>query len=272
MAQYAIGDIQGCFFELQKLLDKINFDPADDQLWFTGDLVNRGPHSLETMRFIKALGDRAICVLGNHDLHLLAVAHGQNYKHKQDLVEVLEAPDRDELLYWLRQRPLMHRDARFCLIHAGLPPQWDITEAECCAREVEAVMQGERLGDFLKTMYGNMPDLWSDELRDWDRLRFIVNCFTRLRYCDHQGRLALTYTGPPGSQPSNLIPWFQVPGRRSEGQEIVFGHWSSLGFIAEKGCYGIDTGCIWGGQLSALRMDGEMYRISLDCPSYRQPG
>ncbi len=272
MAHYAIGDIQGCFFELQKLLDKINFDPEEDLLWFTGDLVNRGPYSLEALRFVKALGDRVVCVLGNHDLHLLAVAHGQNYKHKQDLDQILEAPDRDELLDWLRHRPLMHRDERYCLIHAGLPPQWDIDKAERCAKEVEEILRGEQLEEFLKVMYGNMPDLWSEELEGWNRLRFIVNCFTRLRYCDRQGRLALSYTGPPGSQPPNLYPWFEVPGRRSEGQEIVFGHWSALGFVAKNGCYGIDTGCIWGGQLSALRLDGEMYRISLDCPTYRQPG
>ncbi len=272
MAHYAIGDIQGCFFELQKLLDKINFDPEEDLLWFTGDLVNRGPHSLEALRFVKALGDRAVCVLGNHDLHLLAVAHGQNYKHKQDLEQILEAPDRDELLEWLRRRPLMHKDERFCLIHAGLPPQWDVELALRCAREVESVLRSEELGEFLRVMYGNMPDMWSDELAGWERLRFIVNCFTRLRYCDLQGRLALTHSGPPGTQPKGLLPWFEVPGRRSEGQEIVFGHWSSLGFVARNGCYGIDTGCIWGGQLSALRLDGEMYRISLQCSGYRRPG
>ncbi len=272
MAHYAIGDIQGCFFELQALLDKINFDPDEDLLWFTGDLVNRGPHSLETLRFIKALGDRAVTVLGNHDLHLLAVAHGQNYKHRQDLADVLEAPDRDELLDWLRRRPLLHRDERFCLIHAGLPPQWDIAEAERYAREVETVLRSERLPEFLKHMYGNTPDRWDETLEGWDRWRFILNCFTRLRYCTPEGRLALEYSGPPGSQPRPLLPWFEVPGRRSAGQEIVFGHWSTLGFTVKNGCYGIDTGCLWGGQLTALRLDGEMYRTSIDCPCYRRPG
>ncbi len=272
MAHYAIGDIQGCFFELQQLLDKINFDPAADLLWFTGDLVNRGPHSLETLRFVRALGDRAVTVLGNHDLHLLAVANGQNYRHRQDLADVLEADDRDELLDWLRHRPFLHRDERFCLIHAGLPPQWDIDTAVRCAREAETVLQSDRLGEFLKHMYGDQPDRWSEDLEGWERLRFIVNCFTRLRYCDREGRLALRFSGPPGSQPEGLLPWFRVPGRRSEGQEIIFGHWSTLGFAAERGCYGIDTGCLWGGQLTALRLDGEMYRISIDCPCYRQPG
>jgi bis(5'-nucleosyl)-tetraphosphatase (symmetrical) len=271
MAHYAIGDIQGCFFELQKLLDKINFDPASDVLWFTGDLVNRGPHSLETLRFVKNLGSRAVTVLGNHDLHLLAVAHGQEYRHKQDLADVLSAPDWEELIDWLRQRPLLHRNERFCLIHAGLPPQWDLDTASRCAKEAEAVLKGDSWQEFLKHMYGNEPDLWSEDLSGWARLRFIVNCFTRLRYCDHQGRLALQHTAQPAELP-HLIPWFRFPGRRSQGQEILFGHWSTLGFIAENGCYGIDTGCVWGGQLTALRLDGEMYRVSIDCPRYRQPG
>ncbi len=272
MAHFAIGDIQGCFFELQKLLDKINFDPSQDWLWFTGDLVNRGPHSLETLRFVKALGERAVTVLGNHDLHLLAVAYGQPYKHQEDLADILEAPDRQELIQWLRRRPLLHCDGRYCMLHAGLPPQWDMEEASQYAKEVEAMLQGEQMPEFIRHMYGDTPVHWSEDLTGWDRLRFIVNCLTRLRYCDREGNLALNYTGPPGSQPAHLIPWFRVPGRKSEGREIIFGHWSALGFVAENGCYGIDTGCLWGGQLTALRLDGEMYRVSIDCPCYKKPG
>ncbi|GAB6068371.1 symmetrical bis(5'-nucleosyl)-tetraphosphatase [Methylothermus subterraneus] len=271
MAHYAIGDVQGCLQELQKLLDKIRFDPASDRLWFTGDLVNRGPHSLETLRFVKSLGNSAVTVLGNHDLHLLAVAHGQEYRHKQDLDEVLTAPDREELLDWLRHRPLLYHNERFCLIHAGLPPQWSIATAIRCAKEVEAVLQSDSWREFLQRMYGNEPNLWSEDLSGWPRLRFIVNCFTRLRYLDPQGRLALEPTAPPEKLP-HLIPWFRFPGRLSQGQEIIFGHWSTLGFVAENGCFGIDTGCVWGGQLTALRLDGEMDRVSVACPCYRRPG
>ncbi|XSG85191.1 MAG: symmetrical bis(5'-nucleosyl)-tetraphosphatase [Methylohalobius sp. ZOD2] len=271
MAHYAIGDIQGCFFELQQLLDKINFDPATDQLWFAGDLVNRGPHSLETLRFVKALGDRAVSVLGNHDLHLLALAYNQSSKGRRGLADVLEAPDRDDLIDWLRHRPLFHHNERFCLVHAGLPPQWDIDTTIHCAREVEAVLQGDEVEAFMGEMYGNVPDLWSEDLVGWDRLRFIVNCFTRLRYCDSEGRLVLEPSGPPEDQPQ-LIPWLRFPGRKSKDREIVFGHWSTLGFVAENGCYGIDTGCLWGGQLTALRLDGDMYRVSIDCPRHCQPG
>ncbi|MCX8049270.1 MAG: symmetrical bis(5'-nucleosyl)-tetraphosphatase [Methylohalobius sp.] len=271
MAHYAIGDVQGCFFELNRLLDKIKFDPASDFLWFTGDLVNRGPHSLETLRFVKSLGDRAVTVLGNHDLHLLAVANGQEYRHKQDLAAILTAPDRDELIDWLRRRPLLYQSGKFCLIHAGLPPQWDLDTARRCAREVESVLQSERWHPFLHHMYGNEPDIWSEDLTGWARWRFIVNCFTRLRYCDQQGRLVLEPTAQPQEVP-HLVPWFRFPRRASQGQEIIFGHWSTLGFVVENGCYGIDTGCVWGGQLTALRLDGEMYRISIDCPCYRRPG
>jgi bis(5'-nucleosyl)-tetraphosphatase (symmetrical) len=270
MAHYAIGDVQGCFFELKKLLDKLRFDPATDRLWFTGDLVNRGPHSLETLRFVKSLGNCAVTVLGNHDLHLLAVAVGQEYRHKQDLADILAAEDREELIDWLRSRPLLYQDERFCLVHAGLPPQWDLATASRCAKEVEAVLQSEKWHEFLTNMYGNEPTLWSENLVGWPRLRFIVNCFTRLRYLDREGRLVLGPTGKPEDEP-HLIPWFRFPGRKSQGRAILFGHWSTLGFLAENGCYGIDTGCVWGGQLTALRLDGEMYRVSLDCPCYRRP-
>jgi bis(5'-nucleosyl)-tetraphosphatase (symmetrical) len=266
MAIYAIGDVQGCFAELQRLLDKIRFDPAADRLWFTGDLVNRGPQSLETLRFIRSLGDRAVTVLGNHDLHLLAVAHGvSRTKRKDTFGDVLMAPDRDILLEWLRRRPLLFREGAFYLIHAGLPPQWSIDDAERYALEVESCLQGDRFIELFRHMYGDQPDLWAETLSGWDRLRFITNCFTRIRYCDRDGRMDFKEKGAPGTQPSHLMPWFKVPGRRSAGSQIVFGHWSTLGFYADGGVYGIDTGCLWGGELTALRLDGEMQQICVSC-------
>ena len=259
MALYAIGDVQGCFAELQRLLEKVRFDTAEDQVWFTGDLVNRGPDSLATLRFIKALGAAAVAVLGNHDLHLLAVAYGASRtKHKDTFGDVLGASDRDELLDWLRRLPLCHRNGRFTLVHAGLPPQWTVTEAEDRAQEAGAVLANDDCHEFLHHMYGDRPDRWSDDLSGWDRLRFIVNSLTRLRYCDVHGRLNFAEKGAPGSQPRGLLPWFDVPDRKSLGSEIIFGHWSTLGFRIVKGCYALDTGCLWGGELTALRLDGEM--------------
>jgi bis(5'-nucleosyl)-tetraphosphatase (symmetrical) len=266
MAIYAIGDVQGCFAELQRLLDKIRFDPAADRLWFTGDLVNRGPQSLETLRFIRSLGDRAVTVLGNHDLHLLAVAHGvSRTKRKDTFGDVLMAPDRDILLEWLRRRPLLFREGAFYLIHAGLPPQWSIDDAERYALEVESCLQGDRFIELFRHMYGDQPDLWTETLSGWDRLRFITNCFTRIRYCDRDGRMDFKEKGAPGTQPPHLTPWFKVPGRRSAGSQIVFGHWSTLGFYADDDVFGIDTGCLWGGELTALRLDGEMQRTCVSC-------
>ncbi|MGX2040483.1 symmetrical bis(5'-nucleosyl)-tetraphosphatase [Methylocaldum sp. MU1018] len=274
MAIYAIGDIQGCFAELQRLLDKIGFDPAADRLWFTGDLVNRGPRSLETLRLIRSLGDAAVAVLGNHDLHLLAVAHGvSKTKHRDTFADVLDAPDRDALVDWLRRRPLLHRDGAFYLIHAGLPPQWSAEDAERHAKEVESCLRGDDFIELFRQMYGDQPDLWSETLQGWSRLRFITNCFTRIRYCDRQGRTDFRQKGAPGTQPPHLMPWFKVPGRKSAGVEIVFGHWSTLGFYADDGVYGLDTGCLWGGELTALRLDGEKQRISVSCckGGYQKP-
>lgn len=272
MAVYAIGDIQGCFDELQALLDKIGFDPAHDRLWFTGDLVNRGPKSLETLRFVKSLGDRAVTVLGNHDLHLLAVAYGLKDDTAEDLDRILAAPDRDELIDWLRHRPLLHHDSElgYTLVHAGLPPSWDLAKAQALAGEVESVLRGPDCRAFLENMYGNEPEQWSDDLTGWDRLRFIVNCFTRMRFCDNDGRLELQEKGPPGSQPAPYRPWFAVPNRASADLKIVFGHWSTLGPCAEPNVFPLDTGCLWGGSLTALRLDGE--RITLPCPGARRPG
>jgi bis(5'-nucleosyl)-tetraphosphatase (symmetrical) len=274
MASYAIGDVQGCFDEMRTLLKEIDFHVGRDQLWFTGDLVNRGPKSLEVMRFVKGLAGDAVTVLGNHDLHLLAVAEGRDrYRYNDTFDDVLNAPDGDELLDWLRHRPLLHHDARlgYTLIHAGLPPQWDLAQAEACAAEVEAVLRGRRYGEYFEHMYGNQPELWSDDLTGWERLRFITNCFTRLRYCDKDGRLALEEKGAPGSQTNGYLPWFAVPGRRSAGLNIVFGHWSTLGERADAGAYPLDTGCVWGGSLTALRLDGEPRWYRIPCPRLSEP-
>jgi bis(5'-nucleosyl)-tetraphosphatase (symmetrical) len=257
MATYAIGDIQGCHDELCRLLDELRFDPGRDKLWLVGDLVNRGPDSLKVLRFVRDLGERAVAVLGNHDLHLLALGAGNmKYASKSNLHEVLEAPDRDELLHWLRHRPLMHYDPKkgFALVHAGLAPQWDLPTALSCAEEVAAALRGPDYAAFLHDMYGNEPGRWSDGLAGMDRLRFITNCLTRLRYCTEDGVLALREKGPPGSQGEPCLPWFQVPSRATRGERIIFGHWSTLGYWAGDGVWGLDSGCLWGGQLTAIRV------------------
>jgi bis(5'-nucleosyl)-tetraphosphatase (symmetrical) len=264
MAIYAIGDVQGCHEELLRLVDALRFDPSKDRLWFTGDLVNRGPKSLETLRWVQALGDAAVTVLGNHDLHLLAVAYGASRTKRRDTFgDVLDAPDREELLDWLRHRPLMHGEGGFYLIHAGLPPQWSIAEAACYAAEVAACLRGGTAPEFFAQMYGDHPERWADGLDHWDRLRFTTNCLTRMRYCKPDGRLDFKQKGAPGSQPNALLPWFRVPGRQSAEARIVFGHWSTLGFYAGDGVFCLDTGCLWGGELTALRLDGELARIAV---------
>lgn len=273
MAVYAIGDIQGCYTELRRLLDTLQFDPANDQLWLAGDLVNRGPHSLETLRFVKNLGDAAISVLGNHDLHLIATVTSLAKTGKKDtLGPILRAPDCDELIDWLRRQRLFYQDGRFCMLHAGLPPQWDLQQAQAMANEVEEAIGGEHYLHFFRTMYGNKPALWQDNLSKTEKLRFAVNCFTRLRYCTIDGELDFHHKGAPGSQPSHLIPWFAVPGRKSLGMPIIFGHWSTLGFYTEHNVYAIDTGCLWGGQLTALKLTEQPQRISIDCHCTQTPG
>jgi bis(5'-nucleosyl)-tetraphosphatase (symmetrical) len=260
MAVYAIGDVQGCLHPLEQLLERLRFDAARDRLWFVGDLVNRGPQSLETLRRVRSLGDAAVVVLGNHDLHLLAIARGGSGWKSTDggLRPIMDAPDREPLLDWLQSRPLMHRDAALgtSLLHAGLPPQWTRATAEGCAREVERRLQGERVGELFAHMYGNEPALWRDELDGWERLRFTINAFTRLRVCDaHDGRMLLKFKGRPETAPQGATPWFRVPWRRSAGERLVFGHWSALGYVAEQGVLGLDTGCVWGGALTAQQID-----------------
>ena len=278
MALYAIGDLQGCYDELRQLLDRVNFDPVGDKLWFVGDLVNRGPHSLEVIRFIKGLGKQAVTVLGNHDLHLLALSVGQLRHKGQDdhtLDPILYAGDRDELLHWLRNRPLMHysKKYRFSLIHAGLAPQWTIETAAKLAREVEATLQGDGFHDFCYQMYGNKPSRWSNSLKGMERLRFITNCFTRLRYCDVHGNLALKESGRPGTQHQACIPWFQVPTRASRHNPILFGHWSTLGYHQSNNIWALDSGCLWGGKLTAVKVREKKppAPIQINCPKRKDP-
>lgn len=275
MAVYAIGDIQGCHEELLRALDGVAFDPAHDRIWFVGDLVNRGPDSLAVLRFARQLGDSAVCVLGNHDLHLLAIAAGNpRHRGESSLQPILQAPDREDLLHWLRHRPLAHLDTRldFLLIHAGLPPQWDLATTLDCAAEVEQVLRGDDHVEYFMQMYGNKPDLWNDDLGGMARWRFITNTFTRLRFCDDSGRLALKEKGPPGSQPPGYLPWFEHPQRRTRGQRIVFGHWSTLGYRAEHNVWALDTGCLWGGALTLLRLDGDTPQpFSTPCAGWQDP-
>lgn len=278
MALYAIGDVQGCFDELQRLLKRIQFQADRDQLWFVGDLVNRGPGSLEVLRLVKSLGSRAITVLGNHDLHLLAVAAGVRPPAPRDTLQaVLDAPDREALLGWLRHRPLLHHDTTtgHTLIHAGLPPQWDLAQSQSCARELERVLRSAQYPQFLRHMYGDRPACWSPGLEGWERLRFISNCFTRLRYCRPDGSLVLAEKGAPGQQRGGCLPWFALPRRASAAMKIVFGHWSTLGRHSQPGIYALDSGCVWGGALTALRLgDDAWYEISCEgaCRPDNKPG
>ncbi len=280
MAIYAIGDIQGCTDPLRRLLDKLAFDPATDRVWFAGDLVNRGPDSVGALRLVRELGDAATTVLGNHDLHLLAVAHDteREARPSDTLASVLEAPDREELIDWLRRRPLVHHDPEldWTLVHAGLPPQWDVATARERAREVEAILAGPDPSAFLTEMFGGKPKRWDDELAGWDRLRYIVNAFTRMRYVREDGSLALKPNGAPGTQPDDCLPWYSHPERASRGQPIVFGHWSTLGLHRGPDTICLDSGCLWGGEMTALRLDGPRGRHAeitrLPCPAFREPG
>lgn len=274
MPTYAIGDVQGCFTQLQGLLTQIRFDPRHDRLWFVGDLVNRGPDSLAVLRWAYAHDACLQVVLGNHDLHLLAVNAGFLKYHQDEYLDaVLQAPDREELLTWLRHRPLLHYDPALhvAMLHAGLPPQWDFAQAQACAAELAAALRSPDYREFLAHLYGNQPDVWTPELEGWDRLRFITNCFTRLRYCTADGRLALKPKGALGTQPPGHYPWFSLPQRRSRaGPTLVFGHWSTLGFYAGDNVYALDTGCLWGGQLTALCLETRVV-TAYRCPQARKP-
>jgi bis(5'-nucleosyl)-tetraphosphatase (symmetrical) len=268
MALYAIGDIQGCAAAFDALLDKLRFRPSRDRLWLVGDLVNRGPDSLGVLRRVMALGRSVTCVLGNHDLHLLAVVAGRRELSKGDtFADVLAAPDADAIVDWLRNRPLLHHDARArrVLVHAGIPPIWSVTQGRAAAREIEALLRGRRWRQSLRTMYGNEPSQWSADLGREERRRFTINALTRMRYCDENGRLDLTESGPPGSQRKGLIPWFDMRGRRAAGTQIVFGHWAALGLLRRADVTALDTGCVWGNRLTAIRLDRPARAIQTSC-------
>ena len=265
---YAIGDVQGCYAELQQLLSQLNFDAKSDTLWFTGDLVNRGPRSLDVLRFIKSLGEKHITVLGNHDLHLLAMAYGTKKSSASDtLIEVLQAPDCAELMEWLRHRPLLHhdKDNGYLMTHAGLAPPWTVHQAKLLAQEVEAVLRGDSYIHLLQNMYGNEPDKWDDQLTGMERLRCIINYLTRMRFCRADGSLDLTYKGEIAGKPDDLIPWFDVKERANVQEKIIFGHWAALGGKTDvPNIFPLDTGCVWGNCLTAMRLeDGK--RFSVKC-------
>ena len=264
MATYAIGDLQGCFDPLQELLAEIGFSVTRDRLWLVGDLVNRGPQSLEILRFVKSLGERAISVLGNHDLHLLMVAEGRAKLHAKDtLAAVLNAPDRDELLAWLRGQPLMHADGEYAMVHAGLLPSWSVGRALDLAREAEHALRGSDWPALMAHMYGNQPDQWDDALTGHDRLRVIINAMTRLRICAPDGRMEFSHKGGIEDIPPGYLPWFAVPGRKSANATIICGHWSAIGLLAEKTLLALDSGCLWGRRLSAVRLeDRRIYQVS----------
>ena len=266
MAIYAVGDVQGCFVALQRLLDKIHFDVARDQLWFVGDLVNRGPDSLATLRFVRNLGARAVTVLGNHDLHLLMVAEGSARPRKNDtLQEVLEAPDRSELLDWLRWQRMMYAGEGFVMVHAGLLPSWSTQRALALAEEVERALRAENYRELLARMYGNQPLQWRDDLSGADRLRVIINAMTRLRVCTKNGEMQFTHKGKPEDAPRGYLPWYDVPGRVTRNATIICGHWSALGLLLRDNLVALDTGCLWGGNLSAVCLESRrVFQVSCE--------
>ncbi len=269
MAVYAIGDLQGCYDPFRRLLDKLDFNPDKDTLWLTGDLVNRGPKSLKTLRYVRNLGSSAITVLGNHDLHLLALAHDIRYSGNKfdSLWKILAADDCDEMLDWLRARPLAHYDKMLdtLMIHAGIPPGWTVKKTLARAAEVEKRLQSDDFESFLQKMYGDSPGRWSGDLRGYKRLRIIVNCLTRMRMVHKDGSLNFSHTGPPAGADKKLRPWFEAKDAAWRGTRIVFGHWSALGLINEPDLIAVDTGCVWGRQLTAVRLDKKPKVTSVDC-------
>ena len=274
MTIYAVGDVQGCLGPLKCLLDRVAFDPAKDRLWLVGDLVNRGPHSLETLRFIYGIRDSVVTVLGNHDLHLLAVAHNiERLKKNDTLKEILEAPDRDVLIDWLRLQKLLHYDAerKIAMVHAGIPPQWSLKKALRLAAEVEEVLRDDaRLPQYLDGMYGNEPLRWNGKLRGVERLRVITNYFTRMRFCMPDGTLDLKSKEGLGTAPKGFAPWFSHPERKTRGQRIIFGHWAALeGQCDEPGVFALDTGCVWGNSMRMLNLDSGEY-LHCDCHSQKK--
>jgi bis(5'-nucleosyl)-tetraphosphatase (symmetrical) len=268
MATYAIGDIQGCLEPLQCLLKKIAFNPAKDKLWLAGDLINRGPNTLATLRYLYKLRDSITIVLGNHDLHFIAVYYGQRKQGKNDtLSELLRAPDCADLVYWLRQQKLVHHDSElaFTMVHAGIPPQWNLPEALARAAEVEVVLQSDAPEEFLAGMYGNSPSRWNYDLVGIERLRVITNYFTRMRFCSASGELELQTKESADAAPAGFSPWFSFLNRKMRSDKIIFGHWAALeGNTKTNNIYALDTGCVWGGSLTALCLEDETY-FSCNC-------
>lgn len=265
MAVYAIGDVQGCYDPFMHLLDEIEFDPQQDKLWLVGDLVNRGPKSLKTLRFVRSLGDSVITVLGNHDLHLLALASGKvrNGNRFGTLRKILKAKERDELMDWLRHQPLAHYDENLntLLVHAGVYPSWSLEDTLARAAEVETALRGKDYKKLLGKIYGNTPRAWSDDLTGYDRLRFIINCLTRMRMLTKRGRVNFAHSAPPYRARKNLVAWFDVEGAAWQGTRVVFGHWSALGPVVMSNMICLDSGCIWGRYLTAVRLDKRTPRI-----------
>ncbi len=271
MAPIAIGDLQGCAGPLEALLARADPEGASP-LWFAGDLVNRGPGSLAALRRVRGLGERATVVLGNHDLHLLALSVGARRPARSDTVaDVLAAPDRDALLDWLRTRPLAHRDGDLLMVHAGVFPAWTAQRTVELAAEVEAVLRGPHWGDFARAMYGNSPDRWDDALTGDDRLRAIVNALTRMRFVDASGRMDFEVKEGAADAPPGLVPWFDAPGRRTADAVVVCGHWSTLGLVSRPDLVALDTGCVWGGSLTAVRLS-DRHTWQVRCPQARVPG
>ena len=258
MATFAIGDLQGCYREFKELLDLIHFDPAKDKVWLVGDIVNRGLDSLSVLRFVKelALKDSLIMVLGNHDLHLLMVAAGCARLHRNDtLQDILDAPDKDELLHWLRQQKLLHVDGNYVMVHAGLLPSWTIAQASLLANLVETTLRGRNFNELCSHMYGNWPDHWEDSLEGYERLRVIINAMTRMRVCTPHGKMDFAHKGLVKDIPPGYLPWFDVPDRASREATIICGHWSALGLEIRSNLIALDTGCLWGGSLTAVRLE-----------------
>ncbi|UOB04788.1 symmetrical bis(5'-nucleosyl)-tetraphosphatase [[Acidovorax] ebreus] len=280
MALYCVGDIQGCDNAFERLLATIGFSPSRDTLYVLGDLVNRGPDSAAVLRRCITLGDSVRPLLGNHDLHLLAAAYGTRRPSRRDTLQgILLAPDRDEMLEWLRHQPLArrvhHGGGDLLMVHAGVLPQWTADETLAYAGEVEAVLQSREFAGFLQQMYGNSPDLWSPELQGTDRLRVIVNALTRMRFCSPEGRMDFESTESASEAPPGLVPWFDAPGRRTQNTLIAFGHWSTLGWLDRADVLGLDTGCVWGGCLSAVRFGttlADRERCHVECPQAQMPG
>jgi bis(5'-nucleosyl)-tetraphosphatase (symmetrical) len=272
VSRIAIGDVQGCHAELLKLIPRTGYSADRDRLWFTGDLVNRGPGSLETLRYVRSLGDNAITVLGNHDLHLLALAFGDPRKLKSgDTIQgVLDAPDRDALLEWLLRRPLAHFDAASgdLLVHAGVIPQWSVERTLALAREIETALRADPR-ELFANMYGDQPDTWRESLQGMDRLRFAINVLTRLRICTAEGQVDLKMKGPADEIRAPYRPWFAHDNRRTRSTRVIFGHWSALGLVQQHNVIGLDTGCVWGGALTAINLDAGGKPVSLACRSYQ---